>query len=561
VRHGDDGRVYLAPFGEEMFYYFFPRCSVAGSVTVDGAVLPVSSGSGWLDHEFGGRDPDAKEAPREGVAWNWLAAQLDDGSEVTAYEVVRVRDGQTLDQRAILVDAQGRAESLAEMELRPGRASWRSLRTFFDYPTSWTLRVPAADLRLEVEASFEDQELLTTLSKPAFWEGRCEVRGSVRGRPVKGLAYFERSGFEPVQDLDGFFSAVGGEVKKSVARLAPLEPTVPEARNLIASDERPHYLEGVDLSQLSRALIAPLRSITDRGGKAWRSYAALACCDVVGGDSRKFAGWLAMPELLHVGSLIVDDVQDKSEVRRGGPACHVLHGEPKAINAGTAAYFLSQHMLAHSDVSAPAKLRLYDLYFEAMRAGHAGQALDLDGLDGLVPAAVESGDARALESRILATHRLKTAAPAAALARMGAVAGGGSAAQIEAVGGFFEALGLAFQIVDDVLNLRGFRGNLKSRAEDLANGTVTLPVAKALSLLPREGRDRLWATLQARTRDPIVLSAAVEELETCGAIEACAAQARELVEAAWARSAPLLDDSLYKVMLRAFGWYVLERHY
>ena len=92
-------------------------------------------------------------------------------------------------------------------------------------------------------------------------------------------------------------------------------------------------------------LITPIREIADRGGKSWRSYAALACCDVVGGDSRKFAQWLAMPELMHVGSLIVDDVQDKSTVRRGGPRCHVMHGEPIAINAGTAAYFMTQHLL------------------------------------------------------------------------------------------------------------------------------------------------------------------------------------------------------------------------
>ena len=48
--------------------------------------------------------------------------------------------------------------------------------------------------------------------------------------------------------------------------------------------------------------------------------------DVVGGDSQRFAHWLALPELLHVGSLIIDDVQDDSDVRRGGPSCHMIHG-------------------------------------------------------------------------------------------------------------------------------------------------------------------------------------------------------------------------------------------
>jgi geranylgeranyl pyrophosphate synthase len=343
--------------------------------------------------------------------------------------------------------------------------------------------------------------------------------------------------------------------------MLPDDPSEEEARELIACEDRPQYLDGVDRSQLARALWKPIREMTDRGGKSWRSYAALACCDVVEGDSRKFVQWLAVPELLHVGSLIIDDVEDRSTVRRGGPACHVVHGEPIAINAGTAAYFLAQRLLVTSEVSNADKLTLYDLYFEAMRAGHAGQAIDLDGMADLMPEVVEGGDPSVLERRILAVHRLKTAAPAAALARMGAVAGGGSRAQIEAVGQFFEALGLAFQIVDDVLNLRGFKGNLKTRGEDIANGVVTLPVAKAMGRLSRLDRRELWKTLQSRPSDLRIISATVEKLETCGAIEACAVEARERVEAAWQIADPLLPDSLPKIMLRAFGWYVLERHY
>src|SRR4029079_4903515 len=135
-----------------------------------------------------------------------------------------------------------------------------------------------------------------------------------------------------------------------------------------------------------------IREIADRGGKSWRSYAALACCDVVQGDSRKFVQWLAIPELMQVGSLIVDDVQDQSELRRGGKPCHLVYGEPLAINAGTAAYFITQRLLRARYVSAHRNVRFYDFYFEARRAGHAGQAIDLDGLDQQLDRAVESGD-------------------------------------------------------------------------------------------------------------------------------------------------------------------------
>lgn len=573
TRHGDDG-VVRGPSGEDMFYYFIPRCRVDGTVTVHGQRRTVARGQGWYDHEFGGpREPTpaeleaAKQKAARGepeetidVAWNWAAVQLDTGDEVTAYSLVRVADGEILGQWAIHIDSAGYRHDYTDITFAPERP-WRSTRTFYDYPLRWRLAVPAAEIDLQLDASFADQEFITCISKPAFWEGRCDVVGQCLGAPAKGLAYIERSGFEPIHDLDEFFAAVGEEVRRSVATLMPLTPSRAAVQELIAAPDRPQYMDGVDEQQIARSLFAPVRAVADRGGKSWRSYAALACCDVVEGDSRKFVQWLAIPELMHVGSLIVDDVEDKSTVRRGGPACHLVYGEPLAINAGTAAYFITQRLLRTSEVSAQDKLRLYDLYFEAMRAGHAGQAIDLDGLEAQFQRAVASGDSSELERAVLAKHRLKAAAPAAALARMGAVAGGGSDAQVEAVGCFFEALGEAFQIIDDVLNLRGFKGDLKARGEDITNGSITYPVAKAMARLDAAGRKRLADLLAARPTDPVVVAGAVELLESCGAVQAAADDAAARVESAWHRADPVLPDTIPKVMLRAFGWYVLERHY
>jgi len=239
----------------------------------------------------------------------------------------------------------------------------------------------------------------------------------------------------------------------------------------------------------------------------------------------------------------------------------VAHGEPIAINAGTAAYFLTEYPMMSAELSAEDKLRIYALYFEAMRAGHAGQALDLSGIDAFVPAVVASGDVRSLEQRVLAVHRLKTAAPVGALARMGAIAGGGTKEQIEGLGSFFEATGLAFQIVDDVLNLRGFRRNLKTRGEDISHGKVTLPVVKAMALLPPAGRAWLWERLCMKSDDSGLVAEVTGVIEECGALRACDTQARSLIEAAWERLGPLVEDSIPKVMLRAFSWYVLDRQY
>jgi geranylgeranyl pyrophosphate synthase/predicted secreted hydrolase len=563
IRHGDDGMV-RGNAGEQMFYYFIPRCAVTGSVTLDGETHGVH-GSGWYDHEFGGYVADDEQPAGEGagirdLGWNWTAIQLNNGTDLTAYEIVDVKKNETVGKWLIAIDKDGTRRSIPDVTFE-AKKRWTSKRTFHAYPTSWRLRASSIGLDLEIDAAFDDQELITVISKPAFWEGRCHAKGTLAGHPVCGRAYIERSGFEDISTLDEFFSAVGAEVRRSTAQALPYEPTHEEMRDLIASEELAHYMDGVDSTQMVDKLIRPIREIVDRGGKSWRSYAALACCDVVGGDSRKFTQWLAMPELLHVGSLIVDDVQDKSTVRRGGPTCHTMYGEPIAINAGTAAYFLTQHQLHCDEMTADQKLRIYDLYFAAMRAGHAGQAIDLGGMASLMPRVVETGDSRALEARILACHRLKTAAPAGCLARMGAVVGNGTDDQVAAVGEFFEAVGLAFQIMDDVLNLRGFKGNLKQRGEDIANGVVTLPVAVAMSKLPRDKRAWLWQTLQDKPQGPETIAAAVELIQTCGALDACTDQAHELVEAGWRKAEALLEPSLTRLMLRAFGWYVLERQY
>lgn len=568
VRHGDNGLV-RGTHGEDMFYYFLPRCEVTGRLSLDGESNTLS-GSGWYDHEFGRPPPERGNragAPvasfaggADTVAWNWLALQLDDGSEVTAYDLVGTDSMASVGRCAVLVDPAGHRSVFPEFTLAT-HDEWQSMRTFERYPTRLVLDVPQAKLVLGVKAAFDDQEFVTVMSKPAFWEGRCEVSGTLAGKPLTGLGYLERSGFCVAETLDDFFKGVSQAVRASVRAVVPLELTRAHALRLIAAPGRESYLDGVDLPQLSRALLAPVREITDRGGKSWRSYAALACCEVVGGDSRKFSQWLAFPELMHTGSLIVDDVEDKSTVRRGGPTAHLKYGEAIALNAGTAAYFLGQQLLTRSILSDADQLRVYDLYFQALRAGHAGQAIDLDGLSCDVPAALDRGEFDALEQRVLAIHRLKTAVPAASLARMGGIAGGGTPEQVEGLGAYFESLGLAFQIIDDVLNLRGFEGDLKQRGEDITHGKLTLPLVKAFGRLDPDARWVLWNTVAAHPCDPAVVAGAIARIEQCGALDACMIQAHELIESAWRRLDPLIDESQSKVMLRAFGWYVLDRHY
>jgi geranylgeranyl pyrophosphate synthase/predicted secreted hydrolase len=559
VRHGDDG-VVRGLAGEDMFYYFSPRCRVEGSVTIDGNAHPVVKGTGWYDHEFG-RDRDASGSSERKVGWNWVAAQLDNGYEVSAYDLIDGEDPRKSHGRwVIVVDPSGKRHEYTDFSFE-ALGCWTSTRTFNEYPRSYRLEVPGAALSLDIVAALPEQEIMTLISPPAFWEGLMGIEGEMHGLKVSGRGFVERSGSSVVDTTDDFFSSVGKVTRAAVERLLPEYPTREQALWLIGGPGREHYVDGIDIEQYSRTVLRPIREIILRGGKAWRSYGVLSCIDLVGGNSQQFVDWLALPELLHVGSLIIDDVQDGSDVRRGGPSCHKLYGDALAINAGCASYFLAQIPVGLSGLSESLRVNIYETYFEAVRAAHAGQALDIDSLTALMPEVVESGKGELLERRVLGTHRLKSAAAPGALARMSALIGGGTREQSEGLGNLFEALGLAFQIVDDVLNLRGFEENRKSHAEDITAGKVTAPVAKAMTRLSLADRRRLWLIIASKPTDRDAVHEAVRLIDDCGALTACEAEARAMVEAAWKAIDPLIPDSQYKVRLRAFGWFVLDRHY
>ncbi len=99
MRHGKNGVVSIGLKGDEMFYYFIPRCDAVGTVTMNGETKEVS-GLGWYDHEFGGKirsgrtEEEEKMFARErsqlkgDYGWNWLACQLEDGTDISATTVV-----------------------------------------------------------------------------------------------------------------------------------------------------------------------------------------------------------------------------------------------------------------------------------------------------------------------------------------------------------------------------------------------------------------------------------------------------------------------------------------
>jgi geranylgeranyl pyrophosphate synthase len=208
---------------------------------------------------------------------------------------------------------------------------------------------------------------------------------------------------------------------------------------------------------------------------------------------------------------------------------------------------------------------LYDLYFLTLRAGHCGQGFDIYGLEYRLKQCLETNDTDDLLRAVTATHRLKSAVPASNLAKMGAKIGKGTTEQIEAIGNYFEKIGIAFQIVDDILNIQGqddAQGNvLKSHGEDLHEGKITYPVARAFTLFTAEQRQNFWDVLKTKPEYDIVENVLIKELNSVDALKLSHLDAKNMVEEAFERLDAAIPDSYYKLMIRAFGDYVLDRHY
>jgi geranylgeranyl pyrophosphate synthase len=205
---------------------------------------------------------------------------------------------------------------------------------------------------------------------------------------------------------------------------------------------------------LGRTVNAPLHELLLRGGQRWRVPIGRLAYAACGGAGEPPAA-LGVIELLHTASLVIDDIQDGSATRRGGPAAHVAHGIPIALGAANAAYFRALALLR--DALPPAlRLRAYDMLAAEMFAAHLGQALDL----GLAsrPDASTAADERHYD--VLA--RAKTGALVRIAARLGAIAAAASEADERALSDWAGEIGLAYQIRDDLEDAAGAAGDIEA---------------------------------------------------------------------------------------------------
>lgn len=212
------------------------------------------------------------------------------------------------------------------------------------------------------------------------------------------------------------------------------------------------------------------------GGKRLRPLLAIAAADAVSDAPHGIENAACSLELIHTYSLIHDDLPalDNDDLRRGRPTCHKVFGDAIAILAGDALLTLAFEVLSKLDICADRRVRLVnELATASGTVGGmiGGQVNDLEG-EGKAPTA------ELLES----IHRAKTGALLRASVRIGAVYSQASPDQVDALTRFGEHIGLAFQIVDDVLDVEQPSEALgKTAGKDAKQQKITFPAVYGIA--------------------------------------------------------------------------------
>ena len=253
----------------------------------------------------------------------------------------------------------------------------------------------------------------------------------------------------------------------------------------------------------------------------------------------------AAVEMLHTYSLIHDDLPalDNDDLRRGRPTCHKAFGEATAILAGDALQTQAYEVLAQLKCPAEARVRI----IEEIARGTG----TVDGMIGGQVVDLEAEHTRPTPEMLEYIHRSKTAALITASLVSGGLYAGAKEKEVARLRAFGLAIGLAFQIVDDVLDLTASENVLgKPVASDLREGKVTMAVIHALERCTPAERKAIKTVLRERAFDGVTHAEILEILNRYGSLEA--ANARALQFAEMARNAICgFPDSEFK---RALMW-------
>jgi octaprenyl-diphosphate synthase len=316
-------------------------------------------------------------------------------------------------------------------------------------------------------------------------------------------------------------------------------------RDFLAADMR--AVDAVIRARLDSDVVL-IRQVAEHiiagGGKRLRPMLLLLSAGALGYRGPHQHELAAVVEFIHTATLLHDDVVDESALRRGRATANSIFGNAAAVLVGDFVYSRAFQMMVAVD-----SMRVLQVLSDATNVIAEGEVMQL----------MNCHNADIDEAGYLAVVRCKTAKLFEAATRLGAVLGGATPSQEEAMSRFGMQLGVAFQLIDDVLDYSGEEAVIgKNLGDDLAEGKPTLPLIHAIRHGTAEQARTVRRAIEQGGRDD--LSAVIGAIQATGALDYAREQARAASRAA-CEAVRCLRDSAHRDYLLQLADFAVTRSY
>lgn len=538
--------------GRTMTYATRPRLALSGHMGDE----PVT-GTAWFDHQWGNTGwflagPESGDL----TGWDWAGITEEDGSDWIFLTFRNPENGDIRNRFAARFHEGEVARTFTDFSMRPLRI-WTSGRTHIRYPVAQVIEIAEISARFVLEPVTDDQEIPILGPMRAIWEGAAVVTGTIGNEPFSGTARLELQGYGYIFDFQQYIQNHVNRIEECIEAFLPANPGDEDFMRFAGAS-----FGIMDTTALNETIIRPSWDLLSRKRKNWRPVFGTLLVESLGISSEKYEMLLSVvPELTHTGTLIIDDIEDGATIRRGDTCIHHLYGTDVAINAANTLYFLPSVLFStHPGLSDAQRLDFFRITHDSFIRGHFGQAQDIYWTKNLTEENLALWTDDNMAEKILRMYEFKTASAAIATAEAGCILAGTTPEVRGACAAYARALGIAFQISDDIQSFSPDPGSGDTAGDDLAAGKLTYVIVTALELLDDADRSRLRQILCSATlrQDPQVQDEGIALIRKSGTLAKCRTAALAIAESAWQDFSRNVPPSEPKVMLRLFTRNLLD---
>ena len=278
--------------------------------------------------------------------------------------------------------------------------------------------------------------------------------------------------------------------------------------------------------------------------------------EALGKNSKDYLRFCIIPEVIHNATLVHDDIEDKSETRRGAPAVHIKYGIDVATNLGDFMQFFPMRIFSSDPkLSLEIKNKLFGCYIENLTRVTVGQGVDIAWHAGLIN--LEN----ITEQNYLQMSTDKTGVLARLSCEFAGIFAEIDEKTIKTIGDFGAGIGVAFQIQDDILNIDESKVSESKGGvgDDITEGKISLMVIHTLKKASEGDKKSLLSILAEHTTDKEKISKAISILNKYDSIKYSKKIAQKIINEAWEKVEPVLKESKAKEQLKEFAEFMINR--